>query len=136
MTGGAKGAGRARDAERLAVCLEDTLRFAREGAVADMVEAIRFPDPAKGGTREDFVALARRFSGSGYHPCGTVKMGPAEDAGAVVDPGGRCHGVDGLVVADASIMPFVPRANTNLTCFMIGEQVGEWIRTRPQDYGM
>ncbi len=125
-----------RDAERLATCLEYTLRFAREGAVADMVEAIRFPDPQRGGSREDFVNLARKFSGSGYHPCGTVKMGPAEDAMAVVDAGGRCHGTEGLVVADASIMPHVPRANTNLTCFMIGEQIGEWIRTGPQNYGI
>ena len=48
---------------------------------------------------------------------------------AVVDEYGCCHSVDQLVVADASIMPFVPRANTNLTCIMIGEMVGEWLRT-------
>ena len=63
-------------------------------------------------------------------------MGVASDPMAVVDQHGRCLGVDGLAVADASIMPFVPRANTNLTAIMIGERVGEWLRTRPATYGL
>jgi choline dehydrogenase len=63
-------------------------------------------------------------------------MGPADDPTAVVDQYGRSRSVDGLVVADASIMPTVPRANTNLTCIMIGEMVGEWIRTSPSRYGL
>jgi choline dehydrogenase len=63
-------------------------------------------------------------------------MGPASDADAVVDSHGRSHALDGLVVADASIMPGVPRANTNLTCIMIGERIGEWLRTQPAIYGL
>jgi len=55
---------------------------------------------------------------------------------AVVDQYGRCFAMDGLAVADASIMPLVPRANTNLTSIMIGEKVGEWLRTRPALYGL
>ena len=58
------------------------------------------------------------------------------DPMAVVDQFGRAHQVDNLVVADASIMPFVPRAHTNLTCIMIGEKIGEWIRTRAATYGL
>jgi len=54
----------------------------------------------------------------------------------VVDQFGRVHALDGLVIADASIMPSVPRANTNLTSIMIGEMVGEWVRTTPATYGM
>ena len=73
-----------------------------------------------------------RLAASGFHPCATAKMGPASDPLAVVDQYGRAHGVDGLVVADASIMPTVPRANTNLTTIMIGERVGEWLRTLGQ----
>ena len=65
-----------------------------------------------------------------------LEHGPADDPEAVVDQYGCAHGVDGLVVADASIMPTVPRANTNLTSFMIGERVGEWIRTSPGRYGL
>ena len=63
-----------------------------------------------------------------YHPVGTARMGPDGDGGAVVDQRGQVRGVDGLAVVDASIMPNVPRANTNLTCIMIGERVAEWMR--------
>ncbi|HYS94535.1 MAG TPA: GMC oxidoreductase, partial [Candidatus Acidoferrales bacterium] len=63
-----------------------------------------------------------------YHPVGTARMGPAGGGGAVVDGRGRVRGVEGLAVVDASIMPNVPRANTNLTCIMIGERVADWMR--------
>jgi len=58
-----------------------------------------------------------------YHPVGTCRMGRAEDAMAVTDPQGRVHGLDGLHVIDASIMPTIPRANTNLTTIMIAEKL-------------
>jgi len=63
-------------------------------------------------------------------------MGRAADPLAVVDDFDCCRSVEQLVVADASIMPFVPRANTNLTCIMIGEMVGEWLRTSMGRYGL
>lgn len=125
-----------RDASRLVGCLKDTLAFTRSGPLADMIEDISFPDPARGLDDETLSALCRRFSGSGYHPCGTVKMGPAADPLAVVSQYGCAHGIDQLVVADASIMPAVPRANTNLTSIMIGEKVGEWLRRQPELYGL
>jgi choline dehydrogenase len=125
-----------RDAARLVSCFKDALAFTRTGPLADMIESVSFPDPARRLDDAELAALCRRFSGSGYHPCGTAKMGPAGDPLAVVDQYGRCHSVDQLVVADASIMPFVPRANTNLTCIMIGEMVGEWLRTSPGKYGL
>ena len=104
--------------------------------MAELVDAVVFPDPARTVSAADLLGLVRRFAGSGYHPCGTVRMGPAGDPAAVVDQYGRCHAVDGLVVADASIMPTVPRANTNLTSIMIGDRVGEWLRTEPARYGL
>ena len=52
------------------------------------------------------------------------------DPDAVVDQHGRVHGLAGLRVADASIMPTIPRANTHLTCVMIGERVAEWMRVQ------
>jgi choline dehydrogenase len=58
-----------------------------------------------------------------YHPAGTCRMGPASDATAVVDAAGRVHGLDGLFVADASIMPFVTLANTNLPTFVGAEKI-------------
>jgi choline dehydrogenase len=66
--------------------------------------------------------------GSGYHPCGTVPMGPEGDESAAVDQYGRVRGVSGLLVADASIMPTVPSANINVPTLMIGERFGEWLR--------
>ena len=54
--------------------------------------------------------------------------GDSADPMAVVDQLGRVFGVDGLFVADASIMPTIPRANTNIPTIMIGERFGEWLR--------
>ena len=59
------------------------------------------------------------------HISGTCKMGPASDPLAVVDQEGRVHGLDGLRVADASIMPDCVRANTNATAMMIGERMAD-----------
>ena len=125
-----------RDTARLVACMRDTLAFTQEGELADMIESISFPDPKRGLDDASLAKLCRKFAGSGYHPCGTVRMGDAEDPMTVVDQYGRTHRFDNLVVADASIMPFVPRANTNLTCIMIGEMIGEWLRTTPDHYGL
>jgi choline dehydrogenase len=54
-------------------------------------------------------------------------MGPENDPMAVVDQRGTVHGIDGLRVADASIMPNCIRANTNLATIMIGESIADWI---------
>jgi len=59
---------------------------------------------------------------SAYHPVGTARMGPDADPMAVVDAGCRVHGTTDLYLADASIMPNIVRANTNLTSIMIGER--------------
>ncbi len=58
-----------------------------------------------------------------WHASCTCRMGAAEDPGAVTDPAGRVHGVAGLRVCDASIMPAVPCANTNIPTIMIGEKI-------------
>jgi choline dehydrogenase len=60
-----------------------------------------------------------------YNPTGTARMGPAGDPGAVVDQRCAVHGIDGLFVADASVMPGQVRANINMTVNMIGERVAE-----------
>jgi choline dehydrogenase len=57
-----------------------------------------------------------------HHPVGTCAMGPDPDRGAVVDADCRVHGVEGLSVIDASIMPDIPSANTNLPTIMLAEQ--------------
>src|SRR5690606_2929434 len=69
-----------------------------------------------------------QITGSGYHPCGTVPMGPDGDPRAATDGRGRVRKVASLVVADASLMPTIPSSNTNLPTLMIGERFGEWLR--------
>jgi choline dehydrogenase len=65
---------------------------------------------------------------SGYHPVGTARMGAAGDEGAVVDEALRAYGVEGLYVADASVMPSIVSCNTNLTSIMIGERLADQLR--------
>jgi choline dehydrogenase len=55
-------------------------------------------------------------------------MGPDTDPLAVTDGRGRVRGVDGVFVADASLMPTLPSSNTNLPTLMIGERMGVWLR--------
>ncbi|MFL6143011.1 MAG: GMC family oxidoreductase [Labedaea sp.] len=62
---------------------------------------------------------------SAYHPVGTVRMGPADDPGAVVGADLAVHGTENLYVADASIMPNIVNCNTNLTSIMIGEHLAD-----------
>jgi choline dehydrogenase len=63
----------------------------------------------------------------GQHLSGTCKMGPESDAAAVVDQYGKVRGIEGLRVADASIMPDCIRANTNCTTIMIGERIAAFM---------
>ena len=71
---------------------------------------------------------ARRRGGTVYHPTSTCKMGV--DAMAVVDPELRVHGLMGLRVADASIMPTVVSGNTNAAAIMIGEKMSDMVRQK------
>jgi choline dehydrogenase len=76
---------------------------------------------------EDIRAFIRSKAETLYHPVGTCKMGI--DAMAVVDPQLRVRGIQGLRVADASIMPLIPNGNTNAPSIMIGEKAAELINT-------
>ena len=75
-----------------------------------------------------FAAYARRAVTGVWHPSGTCRMGRAGDPGAVLDPQGRVRGVAGLRVCDASAMPVIPRANTNLPVMMLAERMAEAVR--------
>lgn len=81
------------------------------------------PNPA-----EDWEKFARSTYTSYFHGVGTCKMGPASDPKAVVDQHLRVHGMENLWVGDASIMPTIAHANTNLTSMMIGERAAEFIK--------
>jgi len=62
-----------------------------------------------------------------WHASCTCRMGPEDDPSAVTDPAGRVYGVSGLRICDASIMPMVPCANTNISTIMIGEKISDTI---------
>ncbi|MEM6305799.1 MAG: choline dehydrogenase [Pseudomonadota bacterium] len=67
----------------------------------------------------------REHAESAYHPCGTCKMGAADDPMAVVDPQARVIGVDGLRVADSSIFPRITNGNLNAPSILVGEKVSD-----------
>jgi choline dehydrogenase len=80
---------------------------------------------------DEFLDYARQYGSTAYHLIGTARMGPATDPTAVVDDQLRVHGMQGLRVADASIMPTMPSANTYATTMMIAEKAADMIRGRP-----
>jgi choline dehydrogenase len=70
-------------------------------------------------------AFIREHAESAYHPCGTARMGAADDPGAVVDPEGRVIGVEGLRVADSSVFPRITNGNLNAPSIMVGEKMAD-----------
>ena len=66
-----------------------------------------------------------RFHAHYFHPVGTCAMGAASDPFAVCDGAGRVRGLEGVVVADCSLMPAIPRANTNVPAVLVGERIAE-----------
>jgi choline dehydrogenase len=94
-----------------------------------LIEAEFQPGPAV-ESDEELLDYARRRGGTVYHPTSTCKMG--NDPLAVVDAELRVHGVDGLRVADASIMPTVVSGNTNAATIMIGEKIADLVRQSQQ----
>ena len=76
---------------------------------------------------EQLVEHIREYTGTLFHPVATCAMGTGEDA--VVDPQLRVRGVEGLRVVDASVMPAVPRGNTNAPTIMVAEKAADLIRS-------
>ena len=76
---------------------------------------------------DELDAFIREHAESAYHPCGTCRMGRADDRHAVVDPECRVIGVDGLRVADSSIFPRVTNGNLNAPSIMTGEKASDHI---------
>lgn len=83
--------------------------------------------PGAGAGREALGGIARRFCQHYAHPVGTCRMGPAGERDAVVDARGRVHGLDNAWVADASLMPVIPRANTNMPVLVVAQRVAGWL---------
>ena len=81
-------------------------------------------------TDDELDAAIREHAESAYHPCGTCRMGAADDPGAVVDPEARVIGVEGLRVADSSIFPRITNGNLNAPSIMVGEKVSDHVLGR------
>jgi choline dehydrogenase len=101
------------------------LETVRTGPLARYVDRPFRPEQTAPSDGE-LVDHIRRETQTLYHPVGTCAMGSGEQA--VVDPELRVRGVDGLRVADASVMPMVPRGNTNAPTIMIGERAADLLQ--------
>jgi choline dehydrogenase len=92
-----------------------------------LMERETLPGPAV-QSDDELLDFSRRNGSTTYHLIGTCKMGPATDPNAVVDDRLRVHGLQGLRVVDASIMPSMVSANTYATTLMIAEKASDFIR--------
>ena len=112
---------RMRDAVKLACSLleSDAYRGISEGRISPTDEVL-----ADDSLLDKWI---RETLGSSRHVSGTCRIGPDDDTMAVTDQQCRVRGVEGLWIADSSIMPQVTRANTNATAIMIGERVADWV---------
>ena len=81
-------------------------------------------------TDDEIDSFIREHAESAYHPCGTCRMGRADDPMAVVDPEMRVIGVDGLRVADSSVFPRITNGNLNGPSIMVGEKASDHILGR------
>ena len=97
-------------------------------AMAEHVEAETFPGPDT-ASDDELLAFARETGGSAFHLAGSCAMGGGDDA--VVDSQLRVRGLDGLWVADASVMPTLVSANTYAATMMIGEKAADLMLGRP-----
>ncbi len=110
------------------------IRLAREVVAQPAFDAFRGAELSPGAGAQTDAALdaaIREHAESAYHPCGTARMGAADDPWAVVDPQARVIGVAGLRVADSSIFPRITNGNLNAPSIMVGERVADLILGRP-----
>ena len=115
------------DMDRMREAVHICRDIAGQGPMAKLIEELVDPtedDLTSDDALDDWMLRNVRTS---HHISGTCKMGPDSDRLAVVDQHGRVYGLQGLRVADASIMPDCIRANTNATSIMIGERVADFI---------
>jgi choline dehydrogenase len=114
---------RDRDAATMAAVVTETAGYLDELAAAGLIRL-----PANPWWREaDLMAACRRNIGTYNHHSGTCRLGPDDADATVVAPRLNVLGTENLLVADSSILPVIPRANTNLTSMMIGHRAAEFL---------
>ena len=115
------------DRKRLRESVRICVDLGEHESFRDIIQERVDPTDADLASDEALDAWMRREVTTSQHISCTCKMGPASDPMAVVDQYGRVHGLEGIRVVDASIMPDCIRANTNVTTMMIGERVSDFI---------
>ena len=115
------------DLQRLREAVRVAVGILEHPAYRDIVEERVWPEDEHLQSDDNLDAWLLEHVTTCQHISGTCKMGPSSDPMAVVDQYGRVRGLEGLRVADASIMPDVVRANTNATSIMIGERISDWL---------
>ena len=108
----------------------DSLRLTRRIAQMPALAAFQARELKPGvqyQSDEDLARLAGDIGTTIFHPVGTCRMGRAGEAGAVVDSRLRVQGIQGLRIADASVMPTITSGNTNSPTLMIAERAAQWI---------
>ncbi len=116
------------DRRRMRELVRTALKLADSPVFHGIIEERLSPTDADLATDESLDQWLLREATTSHHISGTCKMGPDSDPMAVVDQYGRVRGLEGLRVADASVMPDCIRANTNVTTMMIGERISDFIR--------
>jgi choline dehydrogenase len=117
------------DWEEFRACIRLTREIFGQAAMTPHVKHEIQPGAAV-QTDAEIDAFIRDHAESAYHPCGTARMGRADDPLAVVDPECRVIGVDGLRVADSSIFPQVTNGNLNAPSIMVGEKAADHVLGR------
>ncbi|MGR3571710.1 choline dehydrogenase [Brevirhabdus sp.] len=117
------------DWEDFRTCIRLTREIFGQEAFAPFVKHEIQPGPQvqSDAQLDEFI---REHAESAYHPCGTCRMGRADDPGAVVDPQGRVIGVRGLRVADSSVFPRITNGNLNAPSIMVGEKMADHLMGR------
>jgi len=116
------------DRERMREAVRLCVGFAQHDSHQNIVKRRMAPTDDDLASDESLDAWLLQNVSTSQHISGTCKMGPSSDPMAVVDQRCRVHGLDGLRVVDASVMPNVIRANTNATTIMIAERVADWMK--------
>jgi choline dehydrogenase len=117
------------EATDLAVVLDGAelvRRFAATDALAPLLAAEARPG-RKHATRDQLASYARENARGYFHGAGTCRIGADEDPRSVVDALGAVRGIERLYICDASIIPTIPKANTNLTTIAIAERIAEML---------
>lgn len=120
--------------ERDSAMLLSGMRLARQllqtPELASISTAESLPGPQV-QSDDEMLDFARQYGVSSYHLNGTARMGAKDDADSVVDAELRVHGLQGLRIVDASVMPAIPSANTCAATMMIAEKAADMIRGKP-----